>query len=264
MPEGGAQDEHGLTYLLAFDPTNPASIVSCIATARENARQIREKISSEMWLQLNKLYLDVRSTQLDDIWDAQPHEFFRAVKDGVHLFQGVTASTLSRDEGWNFIQLGRYLERATSIATLLDSHLTALPISPRQAMPMDEYFEWLGLLKCFTAFEAYCKIFRADLRSDCIVEFLLLNAEFPHAVRFCAEMMQQALQAIAESTGTSKNQRVHRLAGRLRADLSFDQLDDIQARGIHAYLDDLRGQCQQIHQSIYESYIAYPIELALS
>lgn len=264
IPEGGFQDEYQATYLLAMDPANPMSVVSCIATARENARQVREKISSEMWMQLNKLYLDVKSANLEQIWQAQPHEFFGAVKDGAHLFQGITSSTLIHDEGWHFIQLGRYIERAMSVSTLLDHHLHSFALLSNQSMPMDEYFEWLGLLKCYTAFEMYCKVYRADLRSGSIIEFLLLNPDFPHSVRFCAERVQSALQSIAEAGAMSKNSRVHRLAGRLRSDLSFDQLDDILAEGIHHYLKDIQTQCGHIHNAIYETFISYPIEAVLT
>ena len=101
-----------LTQLLTFDVANANSIASCIAAARENARHVREQISSEMWEQVNRLSLQVKSTQIDKIWDNQPHEFFCSVKEGIHLFQGITDSTMNHGEGWQFIQIGRSLERA--------------------------------------------------------------------------------------------------------------------------------------------------------
>jgi uncharacterized alpha-E superfamily protein len=264
VPEGGVKDEYSITYLLAFDPTNHNSIVSCISTARENARQVREKISSEMWMHLNRLYLDLKSADMERIWNEQPHEFFRAVKDGAHLFQGITDSTIVRDEGWQFIQLGRYIERGISIASLLDVYMNSFEAMSDAPLAMDEYFEWLGLLKCFTAFEAYCKVYNADLRAQRIIEFLLLSAEFPHAIRFCAEQLHTALQIISDSTLISKNSRVYRLAGRLRSELSFDQLNDILAEGVHEYLVDIRRQCTHIHASILETYITYAVESALN
>ncbi len=263
-PAEGIKDEYSATQLLAFHQSNTNSIVVCIANARENARQVREKISSEMWIQLNRLYLDVRRANLDRIWNDQPHEFFRAVKDGAHLFQGITDSTMVHDEGWHFIQLGRYIERAMALAALLDRHLLAYPLSPDDhSLAMDEYFEWLGLLKCCTAFEAYCKVYNADLRPNRIAEFLLYNSEFPHSVRFCAEGLVTALQAIADSTQLSKNSRVHRTAGRLRSALSFDTVEEMIGRGSAIYLEDITRQCSQIHEALYETYIAYPVEAAL-
>jgi len=255
-------DEYNVTQRLAFDQTNPNSIVVCIANARENARQVREKISSEMWLQLNTLYLDLRRSSIDTIWNEQPHLFFQAIKNGAHLFQGITDTTMVHDEGWQFIQVGRYIERALSLATMLDSHLSVYPAS-RFTSETDDYFEWLGLLKCFTAFEAYCKVYNADLRSHRIVEFLMYNAEFPHAMRFCIEQLQTSLQAIADSAAVSKNSRVHRLAGRLRSGMSFDTVDDMLARDTHTYLKDINDQCAHIHNALYETYITYSIDAAL-
>jgi uncharacterized alpha-E superfamily protein len=262
MPPGGLKDEYALTQRLTFDSTNTNSIVSCIASARENARQVREKISSEMWLHLNTLYLDVRQTTLDAIWNEQPHEFFMSVKNGAHLFQGITDSTMVHDEGWLFIELGRSIERAMALCTLLDEHLQAYTLL-RDAEAGDDYFEWLGLLKSFTAFEAYCKVYNADLRPYRILEFLVFSPSFPHAVRFSIDMLQSALQSIAESAAVSKNSRVHRLVGRLRSSMSFDTVDDLVQRGAHAYLDDIIQQCILIHDAIYETYITYPVEAAL-
>lgn len=261
--EGGLKDDYSATQRLAFDQSNINSIMICVANARENARQVREKISSEMWLQLNTLYLDVRQTTIDSIWDQQPHQFFMAVKNGAHLFQGITDSTMVHDEGWQFIQLGRFLERVISTATFLDEHLQAFPVR-RDQQAVDDYFEWLGLLKCFTAFEAYCKVYNADLRPYQIVEFVMFNPAFPHSVCFCVEQMQNALQTIAESAAGSKNTRVHRLAGRLRSALRFDTVDDLTSRGAQAYLHELVEQCSHIHGALNEAYITYAVELALA
>lgn len=264
IPEDGAGDDYSTTDLLAFDTENPNSIVSCVANARENARQVRETISSEMWLQLNRLFLDLRQTRIDQIWGEQPHEFFRAVKDGAHLFQGITDSTMLHDEGWYFIQFGRYIERATSLASLMNCHLSVFPLTPTdQKLDASEYFEWLGMLKSCTAFEAYCKVHNADLRANRIVDFLMFNENFPHAVRFCIEQIQVSLTAIAHVTAMKKNSRVHRLAGRLSSALSFDQVDEIATRGSYAYLNDIRQQCSQIHNALYETYIDYAVDVAL-
>jgi uncharacterized alpha-E superfamily protein len=83
---------------------------------------VREQISSEMWEQLNRLYLQVRETRLDDIWNVSTHEFFRSVKEGAHRFQGITDTTMTHGEGWQFMQVGRYMERATTTAALLDMY----------------------------------------------------------------------------------------------------------------------------------------------
>ncbi len=257
-------DAYTVCRALTFDPSIPASIVSSIARARENARQVRELISSEMWEQLNRLFFHVRKSSLEDIWTGQPHDFFQAVKEGAHLFQGITDSTMTRGDAYQFIEVGRYIERAGALSALLDVHFSRWR-DPTGTLPLEvgEHFEWIGLLRCCTAFEAYCKVYTADLHPDRIAEFLLLNPEFPHSVRFAVDRLKAALEEISEDTGSRTSGRLDRLAGRLAASLSFGQIDEILVSGLHSYLEELLRQCGQIHHAIHQCYIAYPIESAL-
>jgi uncharacterized alpha-E superfamily protein len=259
LPPDAKADAYNVAQTLTFDPSNRSSIVAYMTAARENARQVREQISSEMWEELNQLFLQIRRAGMENTWQAQPHNFFRSVKDGAHLFQGITDSTLSHSEGWHFIQVGRFLERAGATAALLDAHVSEL-IERTDS----DYLEMVGLLKSCTAFEAYCKVYTADLSPERIAEFLLLNPDFPRSVRFAAEMIQSALNAIAETSATRKTGRANRLAGRLRASLSFSQIDEIMGSGLHSYLADIQRQCAQIHTAIYQQYVAYAIESALA
>jgi len=269
-PESLSCDAYCLTEHLTFNLRHSDSLVACITAARENARQVREQISSEMWVRLNQLYLRARQAKMSDIY-AQPHEFYRPIKEGSHLFQGLTDSTMSHGEGWHFIQLGRYIERAGATATLLDVHLRALvrPVEPAMEA-FDglaggaDYLTWVALLKSCTAFEAYCQMYTAELRPERIAEFLLLNAESPRSVRFAADRIEAALQAIAKSTGKSRTARAERLAGKLRATLGYAQMDEIIADDIHGYLDDIQRQCALIHNAVQQQYIAYPVEVAIA
>jgi uncharacterized alpha-E superfamily protein len=257
-------DLKSVPQTLTLDATNPASIIACVTAARDNARQVREQISSEMWEQLNELYLDVMGARSDNRWQAEPHQFSRAVRQGAHLFQGITDGTMNHGEGWHFIQLGRHLERMSATAILLDAHFAAFPGDASRELLAGEYLEWLGLLKSCTAFEAYCKVYTADLRPDRIAGFLLLHPDSPRSLRFAAETVQTCLSALADFTQTSKSGKANRLAGRLRAALSFDQIDEIIASDLHQYLSDVQRQGAQIHNAIYQLYVGYPIESAIA
>ena len=255
-------DSAALTNALTFDRTNPSSIVSCVSAARENLRQVREQCSTDMWVQLNRLYLQINSTTPNDAWLRHSHAFFRAVQDGAHLFQGVTDSTMAHGEGWHYIQLGRYVERTDAVAMLIGTYLSRLPNPEDHAAESEEYLEWVGLLKSCAAFEAYCKAYTAELRPLRVAEFLLLNPEFPHAVRFSVEMVHAALRAIGELTERKADQPV-RLSGRLRAALSFSQIHEILADGALAYVENIRAQCSQAHTAIHHIYFDYPVESAM-
>lgn len=258
LPPDDATD-YDLMQKVTFDAMHPQSITSAIASARENARQIREQISSEMWTQINRLYLDIRRTKMDVVWNGQPNEFFAAVKDGSHLFQGITAATLIRGEGWHFIQLGRYMERTMSMIGLMDVQFSEGMPDAEFGLSMDQYVEWLAFLRSLTAFEAYCKVYGADVRPDRVVKFLLFNAEFPHTVRFCVQQMQEACSKIAVETQLHRNSKLQRLIGRLSSDLNYDEMDDVR-QNYHDYLTHIKEQCGQIHSCIYDTYIYRQID----
>jgi uncharacterized alpha-E superfamily protein len=260
----GADNAYQITQAMTFEVTNESSIVACMAVARENLRQVREQISSEMWEQLNRLFIYIKSTNINDIWNVGPNEFFRVVKEGSHLFQGITDSSMNHGEGWQFIQLGRFIERATATAILLDLYFKEFVNGPGQQTKMSSYLDWVGLLKSCTAFEAYCKVYTADLRPERIAEFLLLNAECPRSIRFSAEIIHNAFRSLAENGRASKTGRVNRLSGRLRAALSFSQIDEIMENSLHDYLNDIQRQCAEIHTAIQKTYVVYPIESALA
>jgi len=251
-----------VTHLLTLDRTNPSSILSCVSAARENLRQVREQCSTEMWEQLNRLYLQVSNTSKNESWLLNSHIFFRAVQEGAHLFQGVTDSTMSHGEGWQYIQLGRYVERTDTLARLIGTHFGSLTQPPDQAVESEEYLEWVGLLKSCAAFEAYCKAYTAEMRPLRVAEFLLLNPEFPHSVRFSVDMVHASLARIGEMTERKAEQPV-RLAGRLQATLSFSQIEEILASGASAYVNSVRWQCAQAHTAIQQVYFDYSVESAL-
>ena len=253
---------HAILRWITFDPGNHWSIISAIISARENARQVREQISSEMWEELNRLFHELRRAASGSD-DDEPQSFLEVVKQGSHLFQGLTDSTMNHGEGWQFIQLGRYIERASATAQLMDIHFQRYLPFPQLQIEPEDHLEWIGLLRSCMAFEAYCKVYTADLRAEWIAEFLLLNEEFPHSVRFAVENIQIALNSIGSSGARRGTGKLTRLSGRLRAALSFSQMDEILAGGLEAYLENVKKQCTQIHGAIHQVYIDYPIETAI-
>ena len=263
---------YDLTRTLTFDTSYKSSVVSCIIAARENARHVREQISTEQWHRLNLLYLEVtrpevkRALQIDASTDSNegPTAFLQQVMEAVHQFQGVTDSTMSHGEGWQFIQVGRYLERASATTLLLEAYHEDLWAQPDRAAEVNEYLEWMGLLRSATAFEAYCKVYTADLTPDRILEYLLLDSEFPHSLRFSIDSLQNALQAIQAQSGKNRAEELQRIAGRLSASLGFASVDEILLGDVVAYLRGIQRQCQAIHETIYHLYVDYSIQAALA
>lgn len=266
---------YALAGTLIFDTDKKSSVVSCITSARENARHVREQISSEQWQRLNQLYLDVirpehrallQAGSTENMSEA-PSNFLLQVMDAVHQFQGITDSTMSHGEGWHFIQVGRFLERATATTRLLEAYHDDLWSIPEQMAEGNQFLSWMGLLRSATAFEAYCKVYTADLTPDQILEFLLLDAEFPHSLRFSIESIETALLAIVDKSGPrnrARGEQLHRLAGRLSAQLGYISIDELLAGDVTEFLHSIQRQCNELHESIYELFVDYPIQLALA
>jgi uncharacterized alpha-E superfamily protein len=254
-------DSDALVKDLTLGRDNPASVFVNVSAARENARQVREHLSSEMWTQLNKLYLDVRYATVDGIWHHAPHDFYGQVKDGSHLFAGICDATMTHNQGWHFIQIGRYMERIQGLVQLISVHFDDTALTTHADFVMRQYFELVSVLKSVTAFEAYCKVYNANLQPGWITEFLLFNREFPRSLRFGVERILTSLTALSDVTGRSRNARLYRLAGRLQSNLSFDEIADVG--DLQGYLSAVKSQIGHIHHELFDTFISYSIETAL-
>jgi uncharacterized alpha-E superfamily protein len=249
---------------LIFDKNHHASVTSCIDAARENARQIREEISTEQWQRLNRLYHQMHSPHTQTLFRSNIGDVLASVVDGIHLFKGVSDTTMIHGQGWHFIRLGRYLERAYAIATLLEVYQPRLYQAPEREHAGYQYLEQVGLLRCCTAFEAYCQVYTADLTPDRILEFLLLNRDFPHAIRYSVDGVRQAIQSIQHTGGRRPPDELSAGIGRLHAMLGFTTISEILAGDAAAFLHTIREQCMRIHEMVYRYYIHYSIQSALA
>jgi uncharacterized alpha-E superfamily protein len=257
-------DLESMTHALLFDSLNPASVTFCVNGARENARQVREEISTEQWQRLNRLFHQIRSPQAQSQFRASVNDFLAATVDGIHLFKGVSDTTMIHGQGWQFIRLGRYLERAYATATMLEVYQPDLFCVPEREHSGYQYLEQVGILRCCTAFEAYCQVYTADISPDRILEFLLLNRDFPHAIRYAVDCIRAALDAIQRSGARRSPENLGAAIGRLHAMLEFTTISEILAGNPGAFLHSIRQQCILIHELVYRYYVHYSIQSALA
>jgi uncharacterized alpha-E superfamily protein len=247
-----------------FDSVNPISVSYCISGARENARQVREEISSEQWQRLNRLFHQMHSPQAQAQFNSNINDALVSVIDGIHLFKGVSDTTMIHGQGWQFIRLGRYLERSYATATLLEVYQPDLFDSGEGEHSDYQYLELVGLLRCCTSFEAYCQEYTADLSPDRILEFLLLNRDFPHTIRYCVDGIRDAIESIQRSGGRRPPDELTAAIGRLHAMLGFTTIGEILAGDAAGFLHTIREQCMRIHGLIYNHYVHYSIQSALA
>ena len=236
------------------------SLLACVSHARENARQVREQISVDMWEELNRLYLRLHAAREDRGWQEQPEDLFREVRHSVYLFKGITSSTMVRGEGWQYMELARFLERSINTSMLLDVHLREFHENLRGPVETTGFVEWLSLLLCCASFDAYTRAYTAAIRPLNVIDFLVLNAEFPRSLRFAADRIEESLKHLSRLSGRTQPARVERLAGLLRASLQFVQIEELLNGDVLQTLEHVRRQCRLIHHATYQSYISYQLE----
>lgn len=220
FPAGTPSD---VVRFLVREPENPNAIVNCIAIARENARQIRDVITTEMWEQINGLYWSLQED--DSFWDQPPQEQLRDIRRGCQLFYGITDATLSRDLSWQFSRLGRLIERADKTTRILDVKYFLLLPSPEEVGGVLDELQWIALLRCAGAYQMFRQSRQQVIEPKAVADFLLLNPVFPRSVRYCLERIQDTLRIVSGRSVPGAPDDLECLSGLTLARWSYSRID---------------------------------------
>ncbi|MGZ3273101.1 MAG: alpha-E domain-containing protein [Caulobacteraceae bacterium] len=245
---------------LVFDRDDTASVFTSLARARENARQVRDQITTETWERLNLLYLRVTAPNAQAAYEQAPAAFLHEIIADLHLFKGASDATMSHGEGWRFLLTGVYLERAQLIARLMDVCFG----DAAGGYLLNDHFAQLSVLRMACAMEPYLRVYTAELQPRLLMQFLLFDEEFPRSIRFCAAQVQAHLTRLSRANDAFDGApSPERLAGRLSARLEFADFDEVAQVGASAYLATIVQECARIHEAVYEAFVAYPLEMRL-
>jgi uncharacterized alpha-E superfamily protein len=253
---GDATPENVIKFLV-FDREYPSSILSCLHIARENARSIREIISSEMWEQVNDFHRMVAQANREVLSLSALNALLTEVKESSHLFAGVMEATMSHNEAWNFGKVGRYIERADKTSRILDvKYFILLPSTEDVGSSVDE-LGWIALLRSASAYEMYRKSSTQHRITPAeVASFLILDAEFPRSIRFCLFEVERSLHQISGTPiGTWRN-AAERTIGKVRSELEFVTISEIVSDGMHEFLDRLQQQLNAIDRDIFKTFFS--------
>ena len=249
-------DGKAVAEFVTLQRRNPNSVLRCLSSARENARTTREQITSEMWEQINRMYLFVKGDSAGRLLRSSGHEFFKRIVTGSHLFQGITDATMTHGEGWDFIRIGKLLERADCTSRILDvKYHILLPSGERVGGNVDT-IQWMAVLKSCSALEAYRKLYVGQVTPWKVIEFLITHRDFPRSIRFCVDSLDAALHRISGSSETHFGNEAERLSGRLRSDLDYVTIREIFDFGLHEYLEAIQERLVEIGDAMYATYCA--------
>ncbi|MEB3331848.1 MAG: alpha-E domain-containing protein [Synechococcaceae cyanobacterium] len=251
-PHGTPED---VVHFLVREEANSSSVVNCIAYARENARQIREVITTEMWEQMNGFYWTM---QEGSFWEQPPQEQLREVRRACQLFYGITDATLSRDLSWQFSRLGRLLERTDKTTRILDvKYFLLLPTHEEVGGVLDE-LQWIALLRTAGAYQMFRQSQQQAIAPEAVARFLLLDPIFPRSVRYCLERISETLRIIRGSAVPAAPDELECLSGLTLARWSYTRIDELVASGLHEAIDQLQQDLNRLHLLIEDRYFITP------
>jgi len=251
-------DSESVTEFLTFREENPNSIISCLFTARENARQVRDQISVEMFEALNECYLFLKSRNAREVWKTGAHEFFDQIKKYSHLFQGLTDSTFTRNEGYEFINLGKFLERADKTTRILDIKYHILLPSVADVGGAVDAAQWQAILRSASALEAYRRFHVEEILPSKVAEFLIFSTTFPRSIRFCLQRLDTELHRLSGKERRDYGSAEERAFGKLLSDLNFLTIQEILNSGLHEFLQGVQTILDRLDDHIYQKYMYHP------
>ena len=242
-------DSYMLADDLTFESSNPASIWSCFAQGRENARNMRHFISGEMWIRLNLAYLRIQKLDINDVWRISPESFYAETSAEINTFMGTADSTMYRDLGWRFMQLGRFIERAQLGVALL---LTQITLDVKDS----EYQEaqWTSLLRMHYAVEAYIRGYGVEVQPQMILDLLVTDPQLPHSLCHSIERIMEELASIGPGIDRRAVTEAQRLAGNTGTLIRYAWIDAEDKEGllVRVYEDS-----QDIHSLVSAGYFRY-------
>ena len=248
-PAGGPEQ---VVEFLVRAEANPYSVVNCIAIARENARQIRDVITTEMWEQLNDTYWTLLDSE--GFWKQQPQEQLRDIRRACQLFYGITDATLSRDLSWHFSRLGRLLERADKTTRILDVKYFLLLPTPDEVGGVLDELQWISLLRSAGAYQMFRQSQQQAIEPKAVAAFLLLDPIFPRSVRYCLGRIDETLRIVRGQAVPGAPDELECLSGLTLARWSYTSIDELIAGGLHESIDDLQSDLNRLHDLVEQRY----------
>lgn len=260
---GDINTDNVLQFMIT-DMRNPSSIQSCLWLARENARAVRTSITSEMWETVNSVWLESREWVASNRALTEAGEYFEWVRMQSHLILGVAIGTMMKDETFNFLRMGTFIERADNTARLLDLKFFEYSEIHRKDLPataeIDEntheddtkdFYHWTTLLRSVSGFEVYRQTYHDVITPERVAELLIFRREMPRSLAACLHDLNKNIQYVRNAY----SRETERLVGRLQSDLQYGRIREVMRSGIHEYLTQFLEKTYALGQQISEDFL---------
>lgn len=243
--------ERNVIKFLIQDPANPSSILSSLSRAREAARTVRDFIPREVWEQINSLYQFTKQNANGAQVQRQRYDFIRSLTLGAQTITGLLAGTMTHDEGYHFLRMGRNLERADMSTRIIDVRSeNLLPDSDDHLAPF-ESIQWLSVLRSLSAYQMYRRALNQPVRRSLVLEFLFTNVEFPRTYNHCVSEVISCLEKLP------RNDEPLRICLHLQRIVGEENYRKMSQQRLHDFVDDLQIGLADVNQSIYDNYFRF-------
>lgn len=242
-----------LKYIIT-DKQNENSIRSIITKARENARGLQDHITKEVWESINEYYLRLNNNRIDDLLDSNQQAYaIASLIDQSLFYYGVAEVTMPRGEGWNFMSLGKNIERAHQTADIVDIKFHDIDYNLNN--PLDIPY-WKNLLLSVSGYEFYLKTYPTGLQTQNVLDMILMNTNFPRSILYSVKKLSYIIDKIVIEN-TEEEKALIRIIGRLKSKIEYTDLATIAKIGLHQFLDDVREELYIFNNELSKVYFAY-------
>jgi uncharacterized alpha-E superfamily protein len=245
--------ENVLDFMI-YETGNPSSIVSCLFAARENARVIRGRITSEVWETQNTTWLELQQI-LESRHQADPSRLLEWVKHRCHLFRGVLHGTMLKNEAFYFIRVGTLLERADNTARILENKYeeqeTIQALEDSADHNFFDFYHWASLLRSVSAFEIYRQIYSDQVTPKQVAQLLIFNKQMPRSLVCC---INELIPLISE-VKNQQSKDIERLLGKLKASLDYSDIDEVFEQGLEEFIETFLERINHIANEFSSAYL---------
>ncbi|MGD9934712.1 MAG: alpha-E domain-containing protein [Dehalococcoidia bacterium] len=246
--------EADVVHYLTVSTENSSSIVSSLSQAREAARSVRDFLSSEIWVAVNRMYHGTSRANIQLIQADGLYDFCDSIRQGAHLFAGAVDGTALHDEGWHWLRAGLMVERADMVTRIVDSKYHLLLQSMDDiGSPVDRY-QWGALLRSVSGYEAFVRTHVGGVETEAVVEFMVLNDAFPRSLRACVEALVEALQEATAGADRRPRNSVLKAANGLTNRLRYETVESLLDGGLHEFLDAVQIELASVTNAVSAAF----------
>lgn len=244
----GEADERSILKFIIADQNNYGSIVSSLQMARENARTIRDIIPRETWEHINNLFIKAKSNTQSGISRKNRHSYLSDIILGAQTITGQLAGTMYHDLGYDFLRMGRNLERADMTTRIIDVRSADLLENHHESLTPYENIQWMSVLKSLTGYQMYRRIVQVRINRPDVLKFLLQEKRFPRAFLHAICEVKTCLDDLP------RNEAPLKLIKTTQDKVMSADLNQLEQDQLHAFIDDLQVGLIHVHDAITETY----------